>query len=291
MAINNAIQMLGVVLLAGLTAPAMNAQGASDSTISGNQVALATAAPALMSQGPAKTPKVTCAGDQLTISANNATLGSVLAAVHACIGIQIDIPEGAGKSRTFEELGPGPERQVLEALLSGTDFNYVIGSSDADPGKVETVLLMERTKETAANGSAAERSLLQGRHGWMEAVRNPKRANAAVDDNTQSADESSEAPVAEEPVSPPAAAENANAVPTPATDAPVPTADAPPAQVIPTDGAALTTTGSPAPELAPSVGLASDTGKSTADRISSMQQLFEQRKQINQSQSSASSQQ
>jgi len=146
MAKDNAVRLLGVVLLAGLTATAMEGQGASGPTNGGSQIANASAAPAIMSQGPARTPKVTCAGDQLTISANNATLGSVLAAVHACIGIQIDIPEGAGKSRTFEELGPGPEREVLEELLSGTGFNYVIGSSDADPGKIETILLMERAE-------------------------------------------------------------------------------------------------------------------------------------------------
>jgi len=287
---NNAIRLLGVVLLAGLSAPALSAQDASDPTNGGNQSALASAVPALMSQGPARTPKVTCADGQLTISANNSTLGSVLAAVHACLGVQIDIPEGAGGRRTFEELGPGPERQVLEALLSGTDFNYVIGSPDSDPGKVETVLLMERPTETATNALSNDRSLVPARRAWMEAIRSAQRAGTSGEDGAQTASEPSEPPAAEDPAPQPAAAENVNPTPAPAGDTPAPTADASPVPPTLPVGAAVTTTGSPAPELSPSVGPVTDTGKSTTDRISEMQQMFQQRKQINQSQSSANSQ-
>jgi len=288
----SAIRLLGVVLLAGIGAPAFSAQEASDPTIGSAQNALASAVPALMSQGPARTPKVTCADGQLTISANNSTLGSVLAAVHACIGVQIDIPEAAGGIRSFEELGPGPERQVLEALLSGTDFNYVIGSSDADPGKVQTVLLMERTTETASNSPSADRALTPARRAWMGALRNAKRAGASGEDSTQTAEDPAEAPVVDEPTPQPAPAENINPAPAPApaSDTPAPAADASPAPPALPEGAGLTTTGSPAPELSPSVGPATDTGKSTTDRITEMQQMFQQRKQISQSQSSANSQ-
>jgi len=94
--------------------------------------------PAQAEMAPPKAPKVTCIGDQLTISADNSTLGGVLAAVHNCTGVKVDIPEGAASSRVFEELGPGPARQVLEALLSGTELDYVIGSSSSDPQKIET---------------------------------------------------------------------------------------------------------------------------------------------------------
>lgn len=175
MAINNAIRLLASVLLVALVAPALSAQGMSDQTNGGGQEGIGGAAtpPATLAENPPKAPKVTCDGDQLTISANNSTLGSVLAAVHACIGIQIDIPAGAGGGRTFEQLGPGPERQVLESLLSGTDFNYVIGSSDEDPGKVETVLLMERTTEVAANAPPSDRSLSPARRLWLGPRRMP----------------------------------------------------------------------------------------------------------------------
>jgi hypothetical protein len=295
MAINNAIRLLTSVLLVALAAPALSAQGISDPTNGGGQEAIGgvdAKPPATLAESLPRAPKVTCDGDQLTISANNSTLGSVLAAVHACIGIQIDIPAGAGGGRTFEQLGPGPERQVLESLLSGTDFNYVIGSSDADPGKVETVLLMERTTEVAANAPPSDRSLSPARRLWLGAVKNARRADTSGDDGAQPTDETSEAPAVDEPAPPPAPAENVNAAPTPApaSDTPAPTADASPAPPTVPEGAALTSTGSPAPELSPSVGPVSDTSKSTEQRIADMQQMFEQRKQIGQSQNSSSGQ-
>jgi hypothetical protein len=282
------------VLLVALVAPALSAQGMSDQTNGGGQEGIGGAAtpPATLAENPPKAPKVTCDGDQLTISANNSTLGSVLAAVHACIGIQIDIPAGAGGGRTFEQLGPGPERQVLESLLSGTDFNYVIGSSDEDPGKVETVLLMERTTEVAANAPPSDRSLSPARRLWLGAAKNARRADTSGDDGAQPTDETSEAPAVDEPAPQPAPAENINAVPTPvpASETPAPTADASPAPPTLPEGAALTTSGSPAPELSPSIGPSTDTGKSASERITEMQQMFEQRKQISQSQSSANAQ-
>jgi len=290
MANNHAIRLLGAVLLAGLAVSALCAQEASNPANGGSQDAVSTAAtppPATPSEGPPKAPKVTCAGDQLTISANNSTLGSVLAAVHACIGVQIDIPEGAGTGRTFEELGPGPERQVLETLLSGTDFDYVIGASDSDPGKVETVLLMER-KAIAATNTAPDRPLTAGRRTWIEALRNARRAGTLPEDNSQPADESAESTASDEPAATPEPAENLNAVPAstpasaPASDTPPPAAEAPPAQPVIPDGTAFTPTGSPAPELSPSIGPVTDTGKSTDQRIAEMQQMFAQRRQINQ---------
>jgi hypothetical protein len=102
---------------------------------------------------PPKAPKVTCHGDELTISADNSNLDAILAAVKGCTGARIDMPEGASRIRSFEELGPGPVREVLDQLLSGTPYNYVIQSSEANPLKVEQVLLSMRTDETGKPGS------------------------------------------------------------------------------------------------------------------------------------------
>ena len=303
MAINSAIRLVGFVLLAGLAAPALSAQEATDQIGGGGLDSFhsATAAlPARLAENPPKAPKVTCDGDQLTISANNATLGSVLAAVHACIGVQIDIPSGAGGGRTFEELGPGPARQVLETLLSGTDFNYVIGSSDADPGKIETVLLLERKTEVAANAAPIDRSTAAGRRAWMESMRNASRSGRTAEEVSQPTDEPAETSAVEDApatpalaAAPPADATNANAGQPPASDTPAaPVADAPPAPPAAAEMIVAPSSGSPAPELSPSVGMAPDSGKSTADRISEMQQMFAQRRQIQavQSQSPANGQ-
>lgn len=89
-------------------------------------------------------PMVVCNGTELTISTNNSTLGSVLTEVHKCIGVKIDMPDGAAAIRVFNKLGPGPAQKVLVDLLTSSGYDYVIGSSQSDPDKVETILLMTR---------------------------------------------------------------------------------------------------------------------------------------------------
>jgi hypothetical protein len=54
------------------------------------------------------------------------------------------------------ELGPGPARQILASLLSDSNFDYLIQASDADPEKIQSVLLMPRGKKgSGSNGSDA----------------------------------------------------------------------------------------------------------------------------------------
>ena len=112
---------------------------------------------------PPQAPKVTCRGDEITISADNSTLSEILAAVKGCTGAKIEIPEGAVRIRSFEELGPGPVRAVLDELLSGTPYNFVIQSSESNPLKVETVLLSMRVEDNAKPGAGANATVVHPR--------------------------------------------------------------------------------------------------------------------------------
>lgn len=296
MAIKQTIRLLASVLLAGLIFTALSAQEALVPT-NGVLGAAGTTAPApapRLAESPPKAPKVTCVGGQLKISADNSTLGSILSAVHACIGVQIDIPAGAGAQRTFEELGPGSEREVLDALLSGSDFNYVIGASDADPQKVETVLLMERKTELAANTIPLDRTMTPARRAWLESRQNLLRAGTSGTEPAQPVDESTnDAPAADDTAGAPAQAENASASAAPAqaaaSDPPAPAADQPAPAALGSTVAASSS--SDASTVSTATNPALDSGKSTAERISDMQQMFEQRKHMAaQSQSTTASQ-
>lgn len=282
MAIGNAIRPLSFGLLVALSASASTAQ-AAPATINGasqeaGSVSALAHSPAVAEMAPPKAPKVTCVGDQLTISADNSTLGGVLAAVHTCTGVKVDIPDGAAGSRVFEELGPGPARQVLESLLSGTDFNYVIGSSDADPQKVETVLLMMRTTDDAPASEAGDRTMTPVRRAWLQAQRNRRSSAPSGDESGPAAEEPSAVPAADDAATAPADSGKANGTQTPPGDTPTPAADAP----VPPDGSIA----APVPTADSSSGanpaLTSD--KSTEERISDMQQMFEQRRHMNQNQ-------
>lgn len=104
-------------------------------------------------EAPVTPAKVVCAGDEITISANNSTLSSVLNEVHRCMGTKIDIPVEAGAKRLFDKIGPGKASQVLDLLLSNTGYNYIIGSSPANEDKIESIVLLSRAAD--ANAAAA----------------------------------------------------------------------------------------------------------------------------------------
>jgi hypothetical protein len=93
---------------------------------------------------------VTLQNGQLTINAPNSTMAQVLHAVQARTGASIDIPAAANSERVVAQIGPGMPRDVLNTLLNGTRFNYVILGVAGDPGGVQKVILMPRQGGGAA---------------------------------------------------------------------------------------------------------------------------------------------
>jgi hypothetical protein len=194
---------------------------------------------------------VVCKGDQLTIQASNSSLSTILAEVSKCSGAKIDSSEVSAKGRFFETIGPGPMRDVLSSLLDDSGLNYVIQTSASNPQRVETVLLLARVEHSPLDGSG-DASLPRGR----------RAALRSMPENTKEAEESTpeNEPPAAEPPPPsdnPALAAPAISVP-PATPASPPSADS-------------------LPVSAPT---------NLQDRITDMQQMFEQRKQMIQDQNS-----
>jgi hypothetical protein len=287
---NSLIRLPFYGLLAALSLPALHAQETPQPLVSTSgdvtepSLTSPLATPAELP--PPNAPKVTCDGGQLAVSADNSTLRSVLAAIHACIGVQIDLPEGSDGGRTFEELGPGPIRQVLVSLLSGTDFNYVIGSSDTNPEKVETVLLMRRTKADGQSPSSTDYAQTPARRTWAQIRQKNRPSTAPIDNDYPATEETPSVTDTESPSTLPAKGSGTNATDVPSTNPPaIPSATgATEPLVSPTGAPALpaSTTDTPA---------SADSGKNTEDRIADMQKLFEERRKMAQSQSSTSSQQ
>jgi hypothetical protein len=103
-------------------------------------------------QRPAIAPVVTYANGKLTIVAKNSTLSDILAAVGEKTGAAIDLPEDATE-RVVSELGPGPAREVVAALLNGSHFNYVMVGTETNPNSVARVILTAKTETKDAPGS------------------------------------------------------------------------------------------------------------------------------------------
>jgi hypothetical protein len=80
----------------------------------------------------------------LTIDSQNATLAQVLRAVQTQTGASIEVPGSANSERVVAQLGPGRPSEVLNTLLNGTKFNYVILGVTGDAGAVQKVILTPR---------------------------------------------------------------------------------------------------------------------------------------------------
>jgi hypothetical protein len=239
-----------------------NSQSAPGSTATG-----AAQVEPLPELKPPGLPRVVCRGNQLTIAANNSTLSSILAEVSRCIGAKIDIPSSDVDSRFYDTIGPGPIQEVLASLLGATSYNYVIGFSDADPNKVESVLLIARADSPSGDGDkGGDHPLTPNRRAFQQMQQNfmvkgiPGENDTAVPAQDSSAAANSEAPAA------PAASASQDQ---PANQPPVPDpGEAGPRQPV----TPFTSTPSAATPQIPS--------GSTEDQIKSMQQLFEQRRQM-----------
>jgi hypothetical protein len=275
---------LGLIVLSASMVNAQSTVGAAaDSTDQAPAAVPAPPPPPRPAEMPPKPAKVTCNGDMLTIAADNSSLDSILALVRGCTGAKIDVPEGASKIRSFDQFGPGPVREVLDQLLSGTQYNYVIQSSDQNPSKVETVLLTMRTGEgpAGANGNSNTLStdlpMTAGRRAWTHMQKFDKPdPNSETDQNAQAA---AEAAFNGGESNSPAPAEPADANAAQATAA------------APTDASSAPTATPPAPAATPAgLNPNADPKSAMQDRINSMQQMFDQRRQMIEKQNGSTTQ-
>jgi hypothetical protein len=98
---------------------------------------------------------VTYRDGQLTIHAENVTLAAVLKLISEQTGAVIDVPPGTGLEHVFEHTGPAPANNVLEQLLNGSPFNFIIVSSPQNPNQPAQVLLSLHAPDTDAPNVAA----------------------------------------------------------------------------------------------------------------------------------------
>lgn len=221
-------------------------------------------------------PNVVCSGNQLTISTNNSTLGSVLNDVQKCIGMKIDMPEGAASSRVFDKLGPGPAREVIAALLSSTGFDFLIGSSESDPGKVNSVLLIARTADKSAP-TPPDAVPTPARRAYLLMQKDLSRTGQPpVEETGPPENAQPDTPAKEDTAGTQADNGAAKADQTPPSDQPSMPVDMNPAPLV-NQGSVPQNTSTPS---------AQSTG--TQDQITNMEKLFEQRRQMNQTQQSQS---
>jgi len=114
--------------------------------------------PPTLEQSPPTPPQVSYRNGELTIDATNSTLSQVLHAVQQQTGASIDIPSSAGGDRVVAQLGPGQPRDVLNTLLHGSKFDYVILGVNGNPGAIQKVILTQRQGGAMGSTSSAQSS-------------------------------------------------------------------------------------------------------------------------------------
>lgn len=202
------------------------------------------AAPA-PAERPPTPPAVTCAANSLGINASNATFAAVMQAVQTCLGITIDVPGPLAEERTFFNAATGTPRAVLDAFLQQMPVNFIIDSVPGNTEKIRAVILIARTRDTDSKTERTEAT-----------------------DTDLSSSPNHRAWLASRDAARPMPAENLAATPTPADS---PSAEAP-----------ITTVSNTPPEATPSTAAPANNAPQNElqNRIKSMEQLFEQRKNM-----------
>jgi hypothetical protein len=108
--------------------------------------------PLTPSQQPPKRAQISYANDDLSISADNASLNQILRQVSTTTGIKII--GGVNDERVFGQYGPAPLSQVLTALLDGTGSNILLTHSDGTASR-ELILTPRSGGPTPPNPNAA----------------------------------------------------------------------------------------------------------------------------------------
>jgi hypothetical protein len=109
----------------------------------------AATSPVASPQLSSGSPKVSYINGQLTILAQDASLGEVLRAVSVKTGAVIEFPSDRAQEHLFANAGPGPVREVLSAVLNGSHFNYVMLASPTNPNVLQRMILTTDIEPTS----------------------------------------------------------------------------------------------------------------------------------------------
>lgn len=126
----------------------------------------------------------------LTIRAQKATLGQVLAEIQRKTGAEVTIPPEAQQEKIVADIGPAPPNIALASLLDGSNFDFILVGSEKDPNNLHTILLTPR-------GNVVPDSQIN------PAMVNPPQENASPVTNAEPQSDTTVAPDAETPPPPP----------------------------------------------------------------------------------------
>lgn len=235
-------------------------------------------------------PVISWDGKLLTIDAENTSLSEILLAIRSRTGASIEMPPSTSSERVAVHMGPAPVREVLSSLLYGTDFNYVIQSSDGDEEGLGKVIITAREKDGSEDVSASNTPVgrgvrlmpgyaAPGKRDFEVKHENADRdASAQTDPSTPAAGEVASQVAADPGSENPQSVNKADGQPAPSTGAE--SADS----SVPGSDASVPLMGLAQPSGTAAIASSSDAGSGDGSSISKMEQdlqrMYQQRKQM-----------
>src|SRR5262249_53099842 len=92
----------------------------------------------------ARDAAVDYAGGQLTVVAENATLGVVLKLISTKTGAVVDLAPELQNEPVVAQLGPSSVREVLSGLLDSPRVDYIVFGTGDEPGSLQRIVVRTR---------------------------------------------------------------------------------------------------------------------------------------------------
>ncbi len=108
------------------------------------------------SQMPPSPPRITYAGGKLTVVANNAMLDDVVAEIGKAIGANVQGIQPQASERVFGQFGPAVPSQVIDTLLTGSQYDFVLVGSAGNFGSVREIILSRKSTGTDQSTQSAQ---------------------------------------------------------------------------------------------------------------------------------------
>jgi hypothetical protein len=103
---------------------------------------------------PPNPPRISYANGELTVVADNASMADVMTGIERATGARLEGTQPESE-RVFGQFGPGSPRDVLNSLLSGSRYDFILVGAIDDPGAVQTIMLSPHGASPTA-GSVAQ---------------------------------------------------------------------------------------------------------------------------------------
>ena len=238
---------------------------------------------------PPRAPEVVWDGKQLSINADNSTLHAILEAVRSRLGVDIDVPANASSERVAVRLGPAPAREVLSALLEGSNYDYIIVTRESNQNEIQSMILTLRGQGNDKNthddkdtndGSLTVADTVRRMPGYSRSGRLSFQDQMAPEQERSSTPDPSPASIPETTEPAAVSMDSSQPPPQPAADTPVTSRDASPVDGSLGSGSPLVIESTPVTAGA----VVGPTPTTPAEMTNQLQRMYEMRQKMQQQQ-------